>query len=616
MNIIYLNEQQVRPVAFSPDGQFIVSGSESGAISIWNSTNGSEVWTVTASDAPVRSINFSPDGSRICSSACGGGITIWDTTTGTMLNTFDKYDNRETHVVFSPDDVHLISGHCDGRLCVWDSLNGKLQWTDEDAGQNLPTLNLAVAPDASLIASVSLARCEISLWRLATGEPRGTLAGHTDFAVGIAFLPDNQHLVSASWGEVIIWDTISKSMLHMFDAEQVEALAMSPDGSLLSLVTENSIFIHSTENFHRLQTLWGHTLAVNNMAFSPDNTSLVSSSVDDTLRIWDVSVSSLHLQLSNPDLEESNINLKHHVALARDGDRVVLAAIESTQICIWDLSSSSSPTKIHECHPIACVAVSTDGSLIAVAVREGEDGRATFRQICIWDAICFERLADVITQALGQEDPKADGEVVFSSDGSLVASNHVEGKAGIWVWKATTMEKVCEFRGRAAYFNFSNDATRLALMTFDIEIHLWDIQNQTMIKSVSPPGLEEGSLFFSPDDLFLFCLQAERCAVLDVATLEQIQDLESGLLIRFEQEPSAVAVPRFLKIDNEWLWEVDHAWKRKLCWLPPEYRQEFDRQLSWQGAHLAIALVDGNIVVLNIDLMRDRVPVPVLRMEE
>jgi WD40 repeat protein len=70
----------VRSVAFSPDGQYIVSGGQDRTVRLWNaSTQRPVMQPIVASSAAITAVSFSPDGSRIASAGDDTTIELWPT---------------------------------------------------------------------------------------------------------------------------------------------------------------------------------------------------------------------------------------------------------------------------------------------------------------------------------------------------------------------------------------------------------------------------------------------------------------------------------------------------------------------------------------------------------
>ena len=73
-------------VAFSPDGQYIASGTsvfqgsllEAAGVALWDAATGKKVLTVLGHDREVYSVVFSTDGKRLTSGSADGTIKVWD----------------------------------------------------------------------------------------------------------------------------------------------------------------------------------------------------------------------------------------------------------------------------------------------------------------------------------------------------------------------------------------------------------------------------------------------------------------------------------------------------------------------------------------------------------
>jgi WD40 repeat protein len=93
---------RVNSVAFSPDGQHIVSGSDDKTIRVWNAMTGeTAAGPFTGHTDAVHSVAFSPDGQHIVSGSQDRTIRVWNAMTG--------------ETVAGP-----FTGHTDS-VCLWHS---------------------------------------------------------------------------------------------------------------------------------------------------------------------------------------------------------------------------------------------------------------------------------------------------------------------------------------------------------------------------------------------------------------------------------------------------------------------------------------------------------------
>jgi WD40 repeat protein len=72
----------VASVAFNPDGQRIVSGSDDKTVKVWDAATGEETITLKGHTGGVSSVAWSPDGTRIVSASDDKTLKVWDASHG------------------------------------------------------------------------------------------------------------------------------------------------------------------------------------------------------------------------------------------------------------------------------------------------------------------------------------------------------------------------------------------------------------------------------------------------------------------------------------------------------------------------------------------------------
>jgi WD40 repeat protein len=189
----------VQHCAFSPDGRWIVSGSDDGTLKVWDADTGTVLRTLTGhtdlSNHPVQ-VNccaFRPDGRQIVSGNgyFDGTLMVWDADSGAVvrhLSTASRLmHNAVFDCAFSPDGRTIVSAGAECTLTVWDA------GTDAaEAGNRVPGL---LFPDLM-------------------SETPQTLTGHSGFVFGFAFSPDGRWIVSASDDHTLrVWQVGSGSLV-------------------------------------------------------------------------------------------------------------------------------------------------------------------------------------------------------------------------------------------------------------------------------------------------------------------------------------------------------------------------------------------------------------------
>jgi len=253
----------VRSVDWAPNGQRVVSGSADRTILVWNPQTGGNVKSLIGHTDCVKSVAWSPDGSKIATSSQDHTARVWNWAENTTLTTFDGHNDIVSSVAWSPDGTKLASGGNDNRVRIWNALGGEEVMSLRGHGDSVMTV--AWSPDGKKILSGSLDDTA-RIWDAETGELKHTFHGHSDGVLSATWFDDGLRI--ASGGE--------DSMIRVWNAETGEVLL----------------------NFT------AHKDIVRSIAISPDEEKMVSGSGDHTARVWN-----LRIPPPAPTLEVPSIKL-------------------------------------------------------------------------------------------------------------------------------------------------------------------------------------------------------------------------------------------------------------------------------------------------------------------
>jgi WD40 repeat protein len=313
------HRDSVRSVAFTPDGTRVITGSDDGTVRVWDREAQPKLSLVARFAGPVLDASPGADGRilvvgpgrlvRILSgdgsvletlrrpapvdaAALSGDARLLVVAAGRTLTLVPRGSRaqevrqpaRIASVAVSPDGTLVATAGRDGRVRVVNADGRSLQQLRAPT----PLTDVAFDP-AGFRAAASGADGRSFVWNLDDGRLETTLVGHRKAAMSIAWSPNGEQLVTASLDQdARVWDSRTGDPLRVlrFHFAVVSEASFSPDGRWIVTAGPVTAQLWRAGSARPLYPfgLGGHTARLTSAEWLPSGRSLVTASVDGTVR--------------------------------------------------------------------------------------------------------------------------------------------------------------------------------------------------------------------------------------------------------------------------------------------------------------------------------------------
>lgn len=312
-------------------------------------------------------------------------------------------------------------------------------------------------------------RVLLSLWQINVGKLQMidpclvVYDGHSMAINTACFSPDGWQIASASADRTVkLWDVYSDICRFTLESPAIVLdLSYSPSGTHLACaLTNRTIVVWDLVKFSIVSTLWGHQERVTGVNYSFSGTKLLSSSEDDTVKIWT-------MDSAGYGVLEATINCFAPVTSAKfsPNEAFVVCGLYDGTIKTFDMSSKRCTSTLSgHSNEITSIFFSPRGDRFISSSLD--------KSVKLWNVKNSEEIE--ASETLYCFTPVYSAS--FSPNGNYIACALTDSNVKVWdllenKWKGF-------LKGHTNVITsvqFSPDSTKLVSASWDKQVRLWDM---------------------------------------------------------------------------------------------------------------------------------------------
>ncbi|KAK8277972.1 hypothetical protein V6Z11_D09G008400 [Gossypium hirsutum] len=292
LQILQAHTDEVWFLQFSHNGKYLASSSNDQSAIIWEvyETGVSLKHKLSGHQKPLSSVSWSPDDRQLLTCGAEEVVRRWDVSSGECLHVYEKTGLGMVSCGWSPDGKWIFSGLNDKSICMWELDGKELEcWKGQ---RTLKISDLEITGDGKQIISICRETAILLLDREAKVE---RFIEEDQTITSFSLSRDSRFLlINLLNQEIHLWNIegdpklVSKYRGHKRTRFIIRSCFGGLEQAFIASGSEDSlVYIWHRGTGELIETLPGHSGAVNCVSWNPANPHMLASASDDrTIRIW------------------------------------------------------------------------------------------------------------------------------------------------------------------------------------------------------------------------------------------------------------------------------------------------------------------------------------------
>ena len=466
-------------VAISPDDTYFVSGHEDGRINLWD-RQGLQLLNLEGHKSWIWDLAWTPDGQSIVSASEDQTLRVWNLELGNCVTQLNGHRDRIWQVICPANNI-VISSSSDQTIKVWDLTQGVC--TRTLIGHQEDITALALVTENQLLSGS--ADQTLRLWDFTRGELIDQWQSTEGGIWAIVYDSATETIYSAGdHGSILAWKRNESSPIQSLNYQtcRIWSIALSPCGRYLVAGGEDQQLVQwdlSKSQVNRV--LPDYQGRIWSVSYDSSGIHVLTASDDNQIKLWD-------MQQGNPLLSLSSYsNWACDLTMLPSPDSLIIAsAHERGQLYRWDLIQPA-PLGNYSGHQQSVWAIASDPT--GHYLVSGSDDHT----VRIWN------VEEGRCQAILRGHQRPVWSVDWSGDGSVIASGSGDRRIKLWdTQSGECLKTLAGHQSRIWSVSFSRDNQVLASGSGDHTVKIWDWHTGTCIHTLSGHDSQVLAIAFHP----------------------------------------------------------------------------------------------------------------------